>query len=68
MTAVFAYYELARAQEGVSSGFKYKTVPHVTLKSIAHNPDIKDGMTREQIDAAIARRAAAGIALRPAAD
>ena len=57
MTAVFAYYELARAQEGVSSGFKYKTVPHVTLKSIAHNPDIKDGMTREQIDAAIARRA-----------
>src|SRR5205823_11337986 len=27
-------------------GFVYRTVPHVTLKSIAHNPDIKDGMTR----------------------
>ena len=57
MTAVFDYYELAHPQEGVGSGFKYKTVPHVTLKSIANNPDIKEGMTREQIDAAIARHA-----------
>jgi adenine-specific DNA-methyltransferase len=32
-------------------------VPHVTLKSIANNPDIKEGMTREQIDAAIAKHA-----------
>ena len=38
-------------------GFVYKRVPHVTLKSIANNPDIKEGMTREQIDAAIARYA-----------
>ena len=57
MTAVFDYYELAHPDEGVGSGFKYKTVPHVTLKSIANNPDIKEGMTREQIDAAIARHA-----------
>jgi len=57
MTAAFDYYELAHPQEGVASGFKYKTVPHVTLKSIANNPDIKEGMTREQIDAAIARHA-----------
>jgi adenine-specific DNA-methyltransferase len=57
MTAVFDYYELAHPEEGVGSGFKYKTVPHVTLKSIANNPDIKEGMTREQIDAAIARHA-----------
>lgn len=57
MTAVFDYYELAHPKEGVGSGFKYKTVPHVTLKSIANNPDIKEGMTREQIDAAIARHA-----------
>ncbi|HOP78363.1 MAG TPA: hypothetical protein PLD05_12775, partial [Thermogutta sp.] len=28
---------------GVGSGFKYKTVPHVTLKSIANNPEI-DGI------------------------
>ncbi|MCL6478860.1 MAG: site-specific DNA-methyltransferase [Peptococcaceae bacterium] len=37
MTAVFDYYELADPGEGVSSGFKYKTVPHITLKSIANN-------------------------------
>ncbi|MBI3410753.1 MAG: site-specific DNA-methyltransferase [Planctomycetes bacterium] len=37
MTAVFDYYELAHPDEGVGSGFKYKTVPHVTLKSIANN-------------------------------
>ena len=43
MTAVFDYYELAHPQEGVGSGFKYETVPHVTLKSIANNPEI-DGI------------------------
>lgn len=37
MTALFDYYELAHPGEGVGSGFKYKTVPHVTLKSIANN-------------------------------
>ena len=57
MTTVFDYYELAHPSEGVGSGFKYKTVPHVTLKSIANNPDIKEGMTREQINPAIARHA-----------
>jgi adenine-specific DNA-methyltransferase len=57
MTAVFDYYKLAHPQEGVGSGFKYETVPHVTLRSIANNPDIKEGMTREKIDAAVARHA-----------
>ena len=57
MTANFDYYELAHPAEGVGSGFKYKTVPHVTLGSIANNPDVKEGMTRRQIDAAIARHA-----------
>jgi len=37
MTANFDYFELAYPSEGVGSGFKYKTVPHVTLKSIANN-------------------------------
>ena len=37
MTALYDYYELAHPEEGVGSGFKYKTVPHVTLKSIANN-------------------------------
>ena len=37
MTAKFDYYQLARTDEGVGSGFVYKTVPHITLKSIANN-------------------------------
>ena len=37
MTSVFDYYELAHPEEGVGSGFLYKTVPHITLKSIATN-------------------------------
>ena len=41
----------------IRKGFVYKRVPHVTLKSIANNPDIKEGMTRAGIDAAIRRHA-----------
>ncbi|MBC8553859.1 MAG: site-specific DNA-methyltransferase, partial [Candidatus Brocadiales bacterium] len=37
MTANFDYYKLAHTNEGVGSGFEYKTVPHITLKSIANN-------------------------------
>ena len=29
-------------------GFVYKRVPHVTLKSIANNPEIKEGMSRKR--------------------
>jgi adenine-specific DNA-methyltransferase len=46
-----------QTENDIRKGFVYKRVPHVTLKSIANNPDIKEGMTREQIDAAIARHA-----------
>jgi len=42
----------------VRKGFVYERVPHVTLKSIANNPDIREGMTREEIDVAIARHSA----------
>jgi len=41
----------------IKKGFVYKRVPNVTLKSIANNPDIKEGMTHQQIDAAITRHA-----------
>ena len=41
----------------IRKGFVYKRVPHIMLKSIANNPDIKEGMTHEQINAAIARHA-----------
>ena len=57
MTASYDYYELAHPDEGVGSGFKYKTVPHITLGSIANNPDIREGMSRAEIDDAIARHA-----------
>ncbi len=55
MTALYDFYELAHPSEGVGSGFTYRTVPHVTLSSIANNPDIQEGMTQSEIDAAIAR-------------
>jgi adenine-specific DNA-methyltransferase len=40
MTAGFDYFRLAYPHEGLSGGFVYQTVPHITLKSIANNPDI----------------------------
>ncbi len=41
----------------IRRGFVYRRVPHVTLKSIANNPEIVEGMTRKQIDVGIARHA-----------
>src|SRR5438093_13621726 len=46
-----------KTDNDIRKGFVYKRVPHVTLKSIANNPDIKEGMSREEIDAAIQRHA-----------
>ena len=40
MTAQYDYYPLKYPDEGIKAGFIYKTVPHVTLKSIANNPEI----------------------------
>jgi adenine-specific DNA-methyltransferase len=37
MTANFDYYKLAHDKEGIGSGLEYKTVPHITLKSVANN-------------------------------
>jgi adenine-specific DNA-methyltransferase len=42
MTSIFDYYELAHPNEGVSSGFKYETVPHITLQSIANGEPPKE--------------------------
>jgi adenine-specific DNA-methyltransferase len=46
-----------KTESEIKKGFVYKRVPHITLKSIANNPDMREGMTREEIDAAIARHA-----------
>jgi adenine-specific DNA-methyltransferase len=47
----------AETDGDIRKGFVYRRAPHVMLKSIANNPDIKQGMTRQEIDAAIARHA-----------
>jgi len=40
LTAKYDYYELEDKSAGVAGGFVYKTVPHVTLKSIAQNTNL----------------------------
>jgi adenine-specific DNA-methyltransferase len=40
----------------VRKGFVYRRVRHVTLKAIAQNQGIHEGMSREEIDAEITRR------------
>jgi adenine-specific DNA-methyltransferase len=56
MAGRFPYYVLADTVEGdVSKGFAYRSVPHVTLKSITTNPEIADGTTGEEVDRAIRR-------------
>ncbi len=47
----------AEATGDIRHGFVYERVQHITLKSIANNPDIKEGMSREEIDEAIRRHA-----------
>jgi adenine-specific DNA-methyltransferase len=56
MTASYDYYELRYPHEGLRGGFIYKTVPHVTLKSIANNPEIDEIYARLHpgIEAALA--------------
>lgn len=41
----------------IRHGFVYERVQHITLKSIANNSDIKEGMSRKEIDEAIKRHA-----------
>ena len=48
MTATFDYYKLAYESQGVSSGFVYKTVPHVTLKSIANKEPAMEEVLYDQ--------------------
>ena len=37
MTATFDYYELAHSDEGVGSGFRYKTIPVVSARVLAYD-------------------------------
>ena len=44
-----------KTAEDIRKGFVYRRLPHVTFASIANNPDVRKGMTRDQIEAAIGR-------------
>lgn len=48
MTAKYDYFELAHKDEGVRSGFNYKTVPHITLGAIAQNEPRKEETLYDQ--------------------
>ncbi len=52
----YPWFQL-RDEGDVKHGFVCRTVPRVTLKSIAQNPDIREGMSREEVEATIARHA-----------
>jgi adenine-specific DNA-methyltransferase len=41
MTYTYDYYSLKYEDEGISSGFKYKQVPHITLGDIANDRPIQ---------------------------
>jgi adenine-specific DNA-methyltransferase len=47
----------AEPTNDIRRGFVYERVQHITLKSIANNPDILEGMSKDQISAAIKRHA-----------
>jgi adenine-specific DNA-methyltransferase len=47
----------AATTNDIRHGFVYARIQHITLKSIASNPDIKEGISRKEIDAAIRRHA-----------
>lgn len=47
MTAKFPYYKLVK-EPNVSLGFEYKTVPHITLKSLANNEPAEEETLYDQ--------------------
>ena len=52
MTSSFDYFKLLKPTEGISSGFDYETVPHITLGSIANNeePPVETLYDKPKID------------------
>lgn len=47
MTSTFDYYSLQYPEEGVSSGFIYKKVPHITLSSVGNNRKLDNPTNRD---------------------
>jgi len=40
LTATYEYYELTNPKQGIQGGMKYRRMPHITLGSIALNPNL----------------------------
>jgi len=56
MTSKFDLFEIKDEAKGVASGFHLKTIPHITLKSIAQNENLDPIFAKHQpiLDAALA--------------
>lgn len=67
LTSKFDYSEFKDETRGIEGGFKYKTVPHITLKSIAQNTNLDPIFAKHEtiIDAKLA---ACNAALRKVTD
>ena len=48
LTARFDYYQFRDVSQGVMGGFRYKTVPHITLRSIAQNTHLDPIFARHE--------------------
>jgi adenine-specific DNA-methyltransferase len=48
MTASYEFYQLADAERGVDGGLQYRTVPHVTLRSIAQEEPAENEILYDQ--------------------
>ena len=48
MTSHFDYYELAHADEGIGSGFRYRTVPTVTARTLGYDEPPIDTILYDQ--------------------
>jgi adenine-specific DNA-methyltransferase len=62
-------FATTECRENIRHGFVYEHAPHITLKSIANNPDIREGGDRESIESAIRRHSESELLYdRPYAD
>lgn len=48
LTAKYDYYTLRDEKAGIAAGLKYRTVPHITLKSIAQNTNLDPIFARHE--------------------
>jgi adenine-specific DNA-methyltransferase len=61
LTAKYEYFKLEDESKGIAGGFRYKTVPHITLKSIAQNTNLDPIFSKHEatLDAKLAAANAA---------